>query len=113
MYFLYGSDSGSPCLCSKEEYLLHDGIAKPTLGDDADCTGSPDVIQLMKVCSFFTDPGSDVCVRSFVVIQNAAEILVGEAIHLLHRLALDCDGCVVNSAKDGPKPALKKEEGWA
>ncbi|KAH3841140.1 hypothetical protein DPMN_114598 [Dreissena polymorpha] len=47
----------------------------------------------MEGCSCFTKAGSDICIRSSLVVLNAAEI--GEAVHLLQRLALDYDGCVV------------------
>ncbi|KAH3785940.1 hypothetical protein DPMN_164036 [Dreissena polymorpha] len=47
----------------------------------------------MEGCSCFTDAGSDICIRSFLVVKNAAEI--GEAVNLIHRLTMDCDGCVV------------------
>ncbi|KAH3888732.1 hypothetical protein DPMN_012772 [Dreissena polymorpha] len=47
----------------------------------------------MEGCSCLTNAGSDICIRSSLVVQNAAEI--GEAVHLLQRLALDCGGCVV------------------
>ncbi|KAH3778078.1 hypothetical protein DPMN_179531 [Dreissena polymorpha] len=46
----------------------------------------------MEGCWCFTDAGSDICICSSLVDQNAAEI--GEAVHHL-LLALDCDGCVV------------------
>ncbi|KAH3840514.1 hypothetical protein DPMN_113964 [Dreissena polymorpha] len=47
----------------------------------------------MEACSCFTEAGSDICISSSLVVQNAAEI--GEAVHLFQRIALDCDGCVV------------------
>ncbi|KAH3874297.1 hypothetical protein DPMN_037539 [Dreissena polymorpha] len=46
----------------------------------------------MEGCKCFTDAGSDICIRSSLIVQDAAEM--SEAVHLLKRLALDC-GCVV------------------
>ncbi|KAH3840211.1 hypothetical protein DPMN_113656 [Dreissena polymorpha] len=64
----------------------------------------------MEGCSCFTDAGSDICIRSSLVVQNATEI--GEAVHLLQRFALDCDGCVVGC--DGPEHlALPSVDGEA
>ncbi|KAH3807556.1 hypothetical protein DPMN_135901 [Dreissena polymorpha] len=53
----------------------------------------------MEGCSCFTDAGCDVCIRSSLVIQDAAEVV--EAVHLLQCLALGCDWCVVGCI--GPK----------
>ncbi|KAH3700030.1 hypothetical protein DPMN_074995 [Dreissena polymorpha] len=47
----------------------------------------------MESCSYFTDTGSDIGIRSSLVVQNSAEIC--EAVHIPLRLSLDCDGCVV------------------
>ncbi|KAH3836351.1 hypothetical protein DPMN_109721 [Dreissena polymorpha] len=58
-----------PGLCFKEEYWLYDGIDESNLGRDAYCAGSPDVVQLMEGCSYFTDAGSDTYTLSFLVVQ--------------------------------------------
>ncbi|KAH3702104.1 hypothetical protein DPMN_077106 [Dreissena polymorpha] len=64
----------------------------------------------MEGCSCFTDAGSDVYNLSSLVVQNADE--VGEAVHLLQRLALDWDGCVVGCV--GPEHlALSSVDGEA
>ncbi|KAH3813970.1 hypothetical protein DPMN_142444 [Dreissena polymorpha] len=47
----------------------------------------------MEGCSSFTDAGIYICFLSSLVVQNAADKDV--AVHLLQRLALDCDGYVV------------------
>ncbi|KAH3813773.1 hypothetical protein DPMN_142241 [Dreissena polymorpha] len=47
LYFIYWCDDGSPGFYSIEEYLLHDGKEEPNLGGDANCDGSPDVLQLL------------------------------------------------------------------
>ncbi|KAH3888181.1 hypothetical protein DPMN_012211 [Dreissena polymorpha] len=58
----------------------------------------PSVLQLMEGCSCFTDAGYDICIRSSLVFPNAAEI--GEAVHLLQRLALNCHGLVVGEGTE-------------
>ncbi|KAH3843405.1 hypothetical protein DPMN_116923 [Dreissena polymorpha] len=60
---------------------------------DANCARFLDILQRMEGCLCFTDAGSDICIRSSLIVQNAAEL--GEAVHLIQCLALDFDGCVV------------------
>ncbi|KAH3872052.1 hypothetical protein DPMN_035265 [Dreissena polymorpha] len=44
--FLYGGYSG-PLVCFIWEYWLHDCIEEPDRGDDDECAGSPNVLQLL------------------------------------------------------------------
>ncbi|KAH3805434.1 hypothetical protein DPMN_133737 [Dreissena polymorpha] len=68
-------------------------IEEPDLGGDAFRIRSSDVLQLMEGCSYFTDVGSDICIRSSSVVQYAVEI--DEAVHLLQPFALDSDVCAI------------------
>ncbi|KAH3691349.1 hypothetical protein DPMN_190906 [Dreissena polymorpha] len=92
-FMLYGVVSGSPVLCPKNEYLLHDGIEELNLGVHANFAGSPDVPHLMEGCSSYIYADSDICIMSYLVVRNAAEI--GAAVKLPKRFALDCSRCVV------------------
>ncbi|KAH3768673.1 hypothetical protein DPMN_169893 [Dreissena polymorpha] len=59
------------------------------LGFYAFRAGSPDLFQLTDGCSCFADAGSDVYIRSSIVVHDAAD--KGEAVNLIKRLDLDCD----------------------
>ncbi|KAH3891877.1 hypothetical protein DPMN_015987 [Dreissena polymorpha] len=52
--FLYGNDSCSPGVCSRDEYWLHYSNEESDFGVDTNCIGSSDVLQLMEGFLCFT-----------------------------------------------------------
>ncbi|KAH3727365.1 hypothetical protein DPMN_053299 [Dreissena polymorpha] len=64
-----------------------------SIGGDSIPAGSTDVLQLTEDCLCFSNAGSDVCIFSFMAVQDIVDI--GGAVNLLRNLTLDCGRCVV------------------